>query len=448
MSNYAAYTWYPSHAPVNIVFVQGSTFAGSGFPADRLDHAFVSESGATYAPGPQSLGKRIVEFVLDAAGNLVSRAAARSSSTSARAGARRSASRPAPTVSTSPTSTRTSAPRRPRSPARASSGSSGPASRTSRRRSPRPPSRRSPFSSATRRTFPRRRRGTGSSVTARRAKSMSLCTSTACEGTYDVRLTVDRRRGTGSRQKAELRDRRIGRAELPGRSQAPDHAPGRPAEVAGRPPYNWPDGDLRGRAGGPTPSPVVGRGRCGAPARRHRSDGPGAAQGGPGPGRRGQARRSDRTRPVRRDARAAARRRAAGRRGRDRGGDPRPGTATASRPERRSCGSRTPSSRRRRSTRAPRRCAWRRSGRAPRPSSPISPARRSTAARSSRRTGACSRPARSRARPPDADERALRQAEDNLRAARARLAGLDGPALAPRARRARRPTSSSAASPR
>ena len=71
MSNYAAYTWYPSHAPVNIVFVQGSTFAGSGFPSDRLDHAFVSESGATYAPGPQSLGKRIVEFVLDAAGNRV-----------------------------------------------------------------------------------------------------------------------------------------------------------------------------------------------------------------------------------------------------------------------------------------------------------------------------------------------------------------------------------------
>ena len=35
----------------------------------------------------------------------------------------------------------------------------------------------------------------------------------------------------------------------------------------------------------------------------------------------------------------------------------------------------------------------------------------------------------------DADERALRQAEDNLRAARARLAGLDGPVLAPRARR-------------
>ncbi len=71
MTNYAAFTWFPSHAPVNIAFVQLSTFAGSGFPADRLNHAFVTESGATYAAGPQALGKRVVEFVLDADGNLV-----------------------------------------------------------------------------------------------------------------------------------------------------------------------------------------------------------------------------------------------------------------------------------------------------------------------------------------------------------------------------------------
>jgi hypothetical protein len=37
-----------------------------------MDHAFVSESGPTYANGPQALGKRIVEFVLDANGNRVS----------------------------------------------------------------------------------------------------------------------------------------------------------------------------------------------------------------------------------------------------------------------------------------------------------------------------------------------------------------------------------------
>src|SRR5213078_1024767 len=35
-------------------------------------HAFVTESGPTYAGGPQMLGKRIVEFVLDSAGNRVS----------------------------------------------------------------------------------------------------------------------------------------------------------------------------------------------------------------------------------------------------------------------------------------------------------------------------------------------------------------------------------------
>jgi hypothetical protein len=72
MQNFAVYTWSPSHAPVNIAFTQLSTFGGSGFPAERLDHAFVSESGPTYAPGPQALGKRVVEIVLDAAGNLVS----------------------------------------------------------------------------------------------------------------------------------------------------------------------------------------------------------------------------------------------------------------------------------------------------------------------------------------------------------------------------------------
>jgi hypothetical protein len=37
-----------------------------------MDHAFVTESGPTYAEGQQSLGKRISEFVLDAQGNVVS----------------------------------------------------------------------------------------------------------------------------------------------------------------------------------------------------------------------------------------------------------------------------------------------------------------------------------------------------------------------------------------
>jgi glucose/arabinose dehydrogenase len=71
MATFAAYVWKPSTAPVNIAFVQSSTFSGSGFPAEKMDHAFVTESGPTYAPGPQELGKRISEFVLDAGGNLV-----------------------------------------------------------------------------------------------------------------------------------------------------------------------------------------------------------------------------------------------------------------------------------------------------------------------------------------------------------------------------------------
>ena len=68
----AIYNWNPAHAPVNITFVQQETFGGSQFPACKMDHAFVSESGPTYAPGPQANGKRIVEFVLDANGNRVS----------------------------------------------------------------------------------------------------------------------------------------------------------------------------------------------------------------------------------------------------------------------------------------------------------------------------------------------------------------------------------------
>jgi glucose/arabinose dehydrogenase len=72
MKNFAAYNWPISMAPVNIAFVQPTTFSGSEFPADRQDHAYVTESGPTYAPGPQGLGKRVSEFVLDAQGALVS----------------------------------------------------------------------------------------------------------------------------------------------------------------------------------------------------------------------------------------------------------------------------------------------------------------------------------------------------------------------------------------
>ena len=67
----AIYNWNPAHAPVNITFVQPETHGGSQYPTSKMDRAFVSESGPTYAAGPQTRGKRIVEFQLDASGNVV-----------------------------------------------------------------------------------------------------------------------------------------------------------------------------------------------------------------------------------------------------------------------------------------------------------------------------------------------------------------------------------------
>ncbi len=55
--------WYPAHGPVNMAFAQTTTFGGSGFPPGVMDHAYVTESGPTYAQGAQTLGKRISEFV-------------------------------------------------------------------------------------------------------------------------------------------------------------------------------------------------------------------------------------------------------------------------------------------------------------------------------------------------------------------------------------------------
>ncbi|HMN41388.1 MAG TPA: PQQ-dependent sugar dehydrogenase [Phycisphaerales bacterium] len=54
--------WYPAHGPVNIAFAQASEFGGGGFPPDKMDHAYVTESGPTFGQGAQVLGKRIVEF--------------------------------------------------------------------------------------------------------------------------------------------------------------------------------------------------------------------------------------------------------------------------------------------------------------------------------------------------------------------------------------------------
>ncbi len=63
MTNFAAYNWTTAHGPVNIAFQQsGVGYFDGGFPAATSDFAFVTESGPTYAQGPQSLGKRIVSF--------------------------------------------------------------------------------------------------------------------------------------------------------------------------------------------------------------------------------------------------------------------------------------------------------------------------------------------------------------------------------------------------
>lgn len=72
MANSAIYNWNPSRGPVNGAFIQTETFGGSAFPAEKLGHLFVSESGPTWGTGAQPLGKRIVEFVLNAGGGVVS----------------------------------------------------------------------------------------------------------------------------------------------------------------------------------------------------------------------------------------------------------------------------------------------------------------------------------------------------------------------------------------
>ncbi len=71
MSINALYTWSPAHAPVNIAFVEPAVFGGSQFPLSLQGYAFVSESGPTYAAGPQSQGKRIVAFQIDEGGDVV-----------------------------------------------------------------------------------------------------------------------------------------------------------------------------------------------------------------------------------------------------------------------------------------------------------------------------------------------------------------------------------------
>ncbi|MBX3378071.1 MAG: PQQ-dependent sugar dehydrogenase [Phycisphaeraceae bacterium] len=72
MTNFAIYNWNPSTGPVNIAFIQPSTFNGSQFPASKQGNAYITESGPTWGTGPAWIGKKITEWVLDASGGLVS----------------------------------------------------------------------------------------------------------------------------------------------------------------------------------------------------------------------------------------------------------------------------------------------------------------------------------------------------------------------------------------
>lgn len=67
----AIYNWSPTHAPVAITCTEPGNQGGSGFPASRMGHLFVTESGETYASGPQTRGKRVVDFDVNGSGQLV-----------------------------------------------------------------------------------------------------------------------------------------------------------------------------------------------------------------------------------------------------------------------------------------------------------------------------------------------------------------------------------------
>ncbi len=72
MTNFAIYNWVPASGPVNMAFIQPGTFGGSGFPSEKQGVGFITESGATWGTGPQAIGKKITQVVLDGSGNLVS----------------------------------------------------------------------------------------------------------------------------------------------------------------------------------------------------------------------------------------------------------------------------------------------------------------------------------------------------------------------------------------
>lgn len=71
MSIGALYNWPLPYAPAGLAFIEPTVFGGSGFESRFYGHAFVAETGPTYATGPQGLGKRITRFNIDENGNLI-----------------------------------------------------------------------------------------------------------------------------------------------------------------------------------------------------------------------------------------------------------------------------------------------------------------------------------------------------------------------------------------
>ncbi|MCA8961190.1 MAG: PQQ-dependent sugar dehydrogenase, partial [Planctomycetes bacterium] len=71
MTQQAILNWTPAVGPTNIAFIEPTLFGGSLFPSSMMGHAFIADSGPTWATGPQTRGKRIREYALDATGGLV-----------------------------------------------------------------------------------------------------------------------------------------------------------------------------------------------------------------------------------------------------------------------------------------------------------------------------------------------------------------------------------------
>lgn len=70
MQQGAIHTWNPPAAPVRLDFLQEETFGGSGFGDDWMDSILVTESGSTWAEGPQREGKRVTLFRFEEDGSL------------------------------------------------------------------------------------------------------------------------------------------------------------------------------------------------------------------------------------------------------------------------------------------------------------------------------------------------------------------------------------------